>query len=223
MNSELQRLNTRLCLKFKDYISMIATGSIATNDPFMQGRSDNDILLIFENNPEVHLPAIEDILSESELDDTFLLTPLTKEHFIGPKNTTFDFTNRYRSRTLFGEDLVLKAKLPSRETTKKIYTSGLEKVRRRLQSALANTSYWSTEKIRDKFWKQFKHAFMFLAIKGYYNSGEYPINRVDIARQFDSDELRYAVSVLHSIDLRSKEEILGAARGVVSYLDYKNI
>jgi hypothetical protein len=214
---KLKRLNDILINQFKDYISMIAVGSIVTGDPYIEGKSDKDILLIFKDSPENHLDFIEKTLGQIQFDDSYVFTTIPRNEF-GQADSKYSFSNRFRSKTLFGEDLVPLSHLPDTQTIQKTYILGLKEVILRLNIQITNSAFWSVKKIRNKFWTQFKHAFMYLAMKCYYDTNTYPITRKEIVESLQSKELSDVFRVLHSIDQQSKEELISSARQLLNYL-----
>lgn len=216
-HEKLRGLNDDLAQEFQDYISMIAVGSIVTGDPYIEGRSDKDILLMFNNDPTRNIENIGKLITKTSFDDSYVFVALPQKAF-GLANSKYAFSNRFRSKTLFGEDLIPLSKLPNEEVIQKTYEKGLESVTHQLNNNLINSGIWSTEKIRDSFWKQFKHAFMYLAIKSYHQTGEYPQARKDVADKLQSPEVNDVWNTLHSIDQQPKETIIDSAKGLVSYL-----
>lgn len=219
MTSNLEKLHQWASSKYEDYISMVAIGSIAVDDLWIEGRSDHDILLIFERYPTSIYSDLEEYLKGSEFDETYLFTPLLKSVLLGPKNNTHDFSNKFRSKTLYGIDLISEVKLPTREVIQFLYKEGLKDVTRKISHRIAHTSLWSDEKVRDVFWKLFKHSFMYLAIRAYAISGSYPRTRADVAKYYASDELKIALEALNTINEQPRENIISAARNLVYFIE----
>jgi len=211
-------LNDNLRNMTEEYISMIAIGSIATGDPWMEGRSDRDILLVFNQNPSQYSSRIKYIADSLLFNPTYIFTAIKKEEFTGPENSSHDFSHKFRSQILFGADLIGETRLPERERIFEIYSRGIREVTEKLEKKLHYGKLWPVGKIRDVFWKQFKHAFMYLAIKHYYETGYYPKTKQEVADILDSKELQESLRVLHSIDQQPKEEIEEIAKGLLSYL-----
>lgn len=199
---KLEILDRFLRESFSDYLSMIAVGSIVTGDP-----------------AEL-LKEIENIITPFEFDDSYIFTSLDKNNW-GVPCSKYCFSNAFRSKTLFGEDFVKLARLPPKAEVRKIYLEGLRDIFCNINDSLANLGSWSVEKVRDKFWKQFKHAFMYLAIREFFLTGDYPKTRKEISERLGSCEIRNMFDVLHSIDSRSKEEIINCAKSLVVYLESK--
>ncbi|MBI2146055.1 hypothetical protein HYU22_01810 [Candidatus Woesearchaeota archaeon] len=218
MNENLEQLNQWISFKYSDYLSMIAVGSIAVGDTWIERRSDHDILLVFESYPERLASELREHLQNYDFDDSYLFTPLPKEEFIGPLNHSYDFSHKFRSKTLYGVDLISEVKLPLKEVTRALYENGLERVTRRMEHRLANASFWSDAKVRDVFWRLFKHSFMNLAIKAYANSGSYPQRRKDVVEYYAAAELHGALETLNTINNLPKEAIISAADKLIGYL-----
>ena len=208
---KLKKLNSKLKQTYEDYISMIAVGSIVTEDPHIKNRSDNDIVLIFEKVFSSRPSNIEDILSSFDFDESYVFTPLPKSEF-GIPFGKYSFSNKFRSKNLFGKDLIKKAKLPNYEQSKKIYLKGLNSTIHQVENNLTNSKIWDIDKIKDKFWKQFKHAFMYLAIREYCLSGEYPKTRKEITTKINMPKLKETFEVLHNINNKSHVEITNCSK-----------
>jgi len=197
---------------------MIAIGSTVTGDPYIEGRTEDDILLIFNEDPLKEMSLIEKILKKSKFEERYAFSPKPKAEF-GNAESKYSFSDAFRSKTLHGEDLVSQAKLPDKEKTKEIYSNGLKEVKNELYNLILNSKFWTTKKMEDKSWKQFKNLFMYLAIREYSLSGDYPKTRNEISRRLDSISIEGAFNVLHSINNQSKKEIVKCARDVIGYLD----
>jgi len=217
-HKRLGELDEQLHEAFDDYLSMLAVGSIAVGDPWIEGRSDMDILLIFKPDSTIKFPQIEQILGEFDFDDTYEFTAMPRDHF-GQANSKYAFSNRYRTKTLFGPDFVPESELPDDESISDIWAHGLSDDIHRLKKYVANSVFWGVSRIRKKLWKQFKHTFMHLAIRAYGLSGDYPCTRREIVDRSQSPELAEVYEVLHSIDHQEKERIVNSARGLVSFLE----
>lgn len=214
---KLRKFDKNLRETSNNYQSMIAVGSIVTGDIYIVGRSDKDIVLIFNTNPISELPLLEKLVKNSNFDQDYLFTPLPKNAF-GAPNSKYAFSNKFRSKTLHGKDFVKEAILPSKEKTKEMYTKGLESVSHELYNHIINSSLHSIEKIRDKFWKQFKHAFMYLAIKEYYLTNKHPKTRKELSEKLNCKEINKTFEILHSIDQRNKGEIISCAKNLMNYI-----
>jgi len=214
---KLELLHNQLNNNYSNYISMIAVGSIAVGDPYIPNRSDKDILLVFNVDPIHYVEEIKNIIAPIGFDESYVFTPINTE-FGDPNNFRYAFSNRFRSKTLFGRDLVLESVLPASEDIKKIYNRGLKEVFFRLNHCLVNSGNWSENMIRDNMWKQFKHAFMYLAIKEYYVKGKYPLTRKELVDNSNSMEISETLRILHSIDAQSKDSIIECAKNLSGYI-----
>ena len=193
-------------------------GSIAVGDLWIVGRSDRDIVLVFDEYGNQTPLCVKEALRGMPFDDTYQFTPLPIEEFRQPHEPSFAFSGKFRSRVLHGPNVIDQVELPSREQTERIYSEGLEVITRRLASRSANSVIWSEKKVRNEFWKLFKHAFMYLAIKDYHDSGSYPQRRQDLVGRVESSELASTLLTLNSINTVSKEEILRTAENLEKYL-----
>lgn len=218
---KLQVLHEKLRKDYKDYISMIAVGSIAVGDYWIEGRSDRDILLIF-NGQNFTIPFFKkmrrNLEAKAGFDKTYKFVPLPKHILIGPKYNAFDFSNKYRSKTIFGEDLIPQVKLPNKKIIKEMFEEGLEKTRDKMEKSINKSRYYSQEIAQRKFWKLYKHTFMYLAIKNYYQTGFYPETRFKIAQEINSPILFETLQTLNQINKKQKQEIIHNSKNLLEFI-----
>lgn len=217
-NKKLKALYKLLKKNREDYISMIGVGSTITGDPYIEGRTNKDVLLTFNKDYREEASLIEAIVKKFKFEQNYTFTPILKEDF-GRADSKYSFSDKFRSKTLYGEDLVNQAKLPDKEKGREMYSNGFKDLKDKLNNIILNSSNWPSEKVRNKSWEQLKHVFMYLAIKEYYLSGEYPRTRNEVVNKLDSRSIEEAFMVLHSIDMQPKRRIIKCARDVINYLN----
>jgi hypothetical protein len=127
---------------------------------------------------------------------------MEKEYWLKNKQHSHDFSGKFRSKTIYGEDIIENKQIPTKEQAKIIYEKGFEDVKQRIERVLTND--WSEKKIRNMMWKLIKHFFMYQAIKKYVETDTYIKNRKDLGNK----EL---LNILNNIDNIPKEELLKAA------------
>ncbi len=221
MNDQLLKFHNWLTENCGIYLSMVANGSNATGDTWIEGRSDQDILLVFSTNFHGDLEKIKNYLKKSSFTDEYLFVPFTKEDFLRPHNSTHDFSRKFRTKTLFGEELISKVQLPTKEQTYELYSKGLDDFVDRLERRLLNTGFWSEKKVRSVFWKFFKDALMFLQIKHYYETGVYPKTRDELVQSYNSPELVEILGILKGINEVEKNVIIQTAENLFQYLSHQ--
>ena len=197
---------------------MVAIGSIATGDTLVDGRSDYDIVLIFSSSLESDLDKLNHYLGTSKFTDHCFFIPFTKTDFLKSHSSSHDFSDRFRSRTLFGKDLIKEKQLPTAQETYQIYSAGLDREITSIKRRLLNASFWSEAKLRNIFSVCFKHVFMYLAIRIYYDTGYYPRTRKHVANNLNSKAVSLALDILDHINNRSTTEIILAAKSLVPLL-----
>ncbi len=213
----MTRFNDEL-KKIQEYVSLIVEGSIVTNDKWNPTRSDYDIIIIFDELNKEIIQKLENTLKQIDFDDSYFFIPLKKDFFLNPRNNTYDFSSKFKSKTLYGEDLIPNKCLPNNELIYDLYSENLQNLTRRLDQRLINAGFWSEDKTRDVFWKIFKDIFRFLPIMQYYRSGIYPLSRIDTANALNSEILKDVVSTLDNIDNEKKENIIIIAKKLSDYL-----
>ena len=203
----------------EDYLAMLSHGSIATGDPWIPGFSDYDIIIVYKQDPLNNFIKAKAYLEKAKFSDHFHFYPLSEEQLLGRGTNTFGFSNTFRTKLLFGKDVLKRLNLPERKASLQLYWGEIEKEKASLQIFLVNSGYKGVEKIRKEFWTRFKHIFMLLAIKIYADTGKYPPTREEVVKNLKSPpELVLAWQVLHKINEKNKAEILQAAQRLLDYL-----
>jgi hypothetical protein len=218
MNEKLHQFHDWLQEQFDTYVSMILVGSVATRDTWIAGRSDVDILILFENLQDNQNEKIQSYLSIHHFDETYLFLPMVRENWVRNKNHSHDFSGKFRTTTLFGNCIINQKQIPNKEKTLEIYTTGLEVVRRRISRTLINKGIWSEEKIRNIFWKLFKHSFMYLCIKYYHDKNIFPRTRRVLVTLSNFPVLNETLDTLNNIDSKNKSQITLTARKLLDYI-----
>jgi hypothetical protein len=216
---ELEQVHNFLKDNFQEYISLIAIGSITNDDNWIEGRSDKDILIMFESFPNNHIQKINNFLKTTNFDDVYTFVPMLKNYWIPNRKHSHDFSGRFRSKTIYGIDLIPEKQIPSKEDAFNIYSKGLEDVKNRITRTLVNEGIWSEKKIRNVFWKLFKHTFMHLAIKHYYQTENYPNSRNKIVETINEPVLKETLDFLNDIDNREKKDIVNIGTKLLNYLN----
>ncbi|MBW2996367.1 nucleotidyltransferase domain-containing protein [Candidatus Woesearchaeota archaeon] len=218
MNPELKELHDWLESSCPNYISMITVGSYATGDTLIEGRSDNDICLIFNDDFKEYIPKIKEYVLELDFDEEYIISTFEKQDFIGPNGISHDFSHKFRSKVLFGDDFTEEIKLPDRDKIFEIYSNGLKKVKERLKQRLNYGGLWRESKVQKEFWQLFKHTFMHLSIKHYYETGIYPKTRDELVSLLDSPILNKTLITLKNINHKNSEEIFNVAYELSDYI-----
>lgn len=221
MKDQLQKLHNWLTENCGTYISMVANGSNATGDAWIEGRSDYDILLVFSKDFRSELGKIKGHLKHSSFADDYFFVPFTKEVFLQYHNSTHDFSRKFRTKTLFGQDLILEIQLPTKEQAREVYLGNMGSFMDEFERRLLNAGFWSEKKVRSAFWELFKKAFMYLQIKYYSETGIYPRTRDKLVQFSHSPELEETLDTLQKINDAGKDNITQVAERLFLYLDYQ--
>ena len=215
---ELRKFHTWLSAN-QDYLAMLSHGSIATGDPWIPGFSDYDIIILYKKDQLNNFVKAKAYLEKAKFSDHFHFYPLSEEQLLGRGTNTFGFSNTFRTKLLFGKDVLKRLNLPERKASLQLYQGEIEKEKASLQIFLVNSGYKSVEKIRKEFWTRFKHIFMLLAVKIYAETGDYPKTRKEVVKRLNAPaELVDAWDVLHNLPAKSKEEILKSAQRLLEYI-----
>lgn len=216
---ELKKVHKAAISQFSDYKCMIAIGSIATSDFFVKGRSDYDILLIFENDFSNRLDAIKIIFETVSFNDSILLVPLLKSDFLDNHSHSHDFSHKFRSKTLFGDNIIPLKKLPTIQQSKRIVAKGYLEVKNRLIRTVINGNHWSTKKVREMLYREFKHIIMYLAIHQYVKTGIYSIDRKEVTKREKDDRLVKISESLNKMNTQKKAILLDQSRAVLDWIN----
>lgn len=216
---ELKKFHSFLKEHVPGYVSMIIDGSVAVGDTWVPGESDYDVLLIFESDYKKYSNSIREFLKTSSFNDEYLFVPFLKDDYIRSMATRV--TSYFRTKVLFGDDVIQEVESPSREKAKQMSNAGLRTVRSALEHRLMSTEFWSEDKVKKTFHIYFKRAFMYLAIREYAKTGKYPRTRRETAEVLNAPAVTDTLRALEDRDSLSKEESIEIVEGLVEYL--KNI
>lgn len=214
----LDQLNSWLKKNWPSYRAMIEGGSVAAGDPLIEGRSDWEIAIVADEiNPE-GLASLGEFLKTLPQDDRVELVYRITSKLLSPSNDLHYLTGKFRSKTLFGEDLIERIPFPDKDLVEKAWKDGLIKVLGQIDKYLVNASIWSDEKVRKQFRPIFKNIFMFLQMKAWCEDGEYPVTRQNVVDRYHSEELQKMWNTLHSINETNSQDILDTARLASLYI-----
>lgn len=215
---ELEEFHNLLKEHISGYHSMLIDGSVAVGDTWVPGESDYDILLIFEDDYTKYLTFVREYLRSSTFTDEYLFVPFLKEDYTRTFNNAHDFSRRFRTKVLFGEDITQVGELPSHKKCDEIYTAGLKSVLSALEHRLMSAEFWSEEKVKETFHIYFKRAFMYLMIREYVKSEEYPRTRKRTAELIDAPATTGALHALENRADLSKEEVIKIVEELIQFL-----
>lgn len=218
--NNLSNLHEWLKTNCHSYISIIGVGSFVTGDSYIEGRSDKDYLVVFDKILDKDISKLKEYLSNTDFNDVYGFVPMEKDYFLKNKKHSHDFSGKFRTKTLFGEDIIKDKQIPSKDEAYKIINEGVADVMRRLYRILVNENIWSESKIRNISWKLYKHSFMYLAIKIYQDTKIYPKTRIEVVKQLKSKELDKTLNRLNNIDNSNKQEIIETNKKLLDYLNF---
>ncbi len=217
LNKTLKNFHTWL-KKNQDYVAMLSHGSIATNDPWIPGFSDYDITIIYKKDKLENFIKAKAYLKTAKLSDLYHFYPHTITEIQRAGTNTFAFSRVFRTKVLFGKNVLQKQQIPKKKVAQELYNKELENEKLRLQVNLVN-NHKSTKKVRKEFWRIFKHIFMILAIRTYAKTGKYPRTREEVVKKMNSpSELQEAWETLHHINRKTKEEIFHTGQRLINWL-----
>lgn len=219
----LNSLNDWLKDNWSTYRSMIEGGSVAAGDPLIEGRSDWEIAIVADEISPENLNSLGTFLTSLPQDDRIELVYRITDKLLSPSNDLHYLTGKFRSKTLFGEDLISRIPTPDKDIVEKAWRDGLKKVVGQIDKYLVNSSIWSDEKIRKQFRTVFKNIFMFLQMKAWCEYGTFPISRQDTVDMYKSPELKQVWDTLHEINFKGRGVILQTAEQIKQYLNELDI
>jgi hypothetical protein len=211
-NHKLGHLHRALARNVPGYVGMYEAGSTTARDPWVAGRSDRDITIVFSGQVRARLEReLRRQLPALGFNDTYGFTAIPKGRFLATRHDN-DISMKFRGRVLFGEDLIRHKQMPSRALAHQIAQDGLRALRGKFGHCLLNAESWSLELLRDKLYEAFKLFLMYLAADAYAETGRYPKRRIDVARAYGSGELLHIARVVAKVDSTEKVELLSTAR-----------
>lgn len=111
----LEQLDTWLNANWPNYRSMIEGGSVAAGDPQIEGRSDWEIAIVADKISDEDMAKLHDFLATFPQDDRVELVYRITDQLLSHSDDMHYLTGKFRSKTLYGENLIDKIPLPSRE------------------------------------------------------------------------------------------------------------
>jgi hypothetical protein len=221
-NAKLERLHHWLQLNIGRYVGLYETGSLPAGDPWVEGRSDRDVLIVIDGEiSDQDREAIAAQLALFGFNDTYLFNLARRGGFL-QTHSDHDIAMKFRGLTLFGPDLVARKETPSRAFAEQWAEAGLLTLPGRLRIRVLNARCWSLERLRDEIYFLLKQMLLFLADRSYADTGRYPKRRLDVADAYGSNELRELASAMVAIDQASRETLTWLARSAIGVLQRLN-
>jgi hypothetical protein len=221
-NAKLRRLHGWLRLYLERYVGLYETGSVPAGDPWVEGRSDRDILIVVDG--QITSEGVEAISGQLEVvgfTDTYLFN-IARRHGFLRTHSDHDIAMKFRGATLFGEDLLAQKEAPSRVFAERWAEAGLRTMPGKLRIRVMNAPCWSAERLRDDIYFLLKQMFLFLAARSYANTGHYPRRRFDVADAYSSVELRELARDIVTIDRADKASLTESATSAIKALHALN-
>ncbi|NQV89419.1 MAG: hypothetical protein HQ488_03805 [Parcubacteria group bacterium] len=216
-NSELAKLHEWLSSNVDGYVALCEAGSTTAGDPWVEGRSDRDVTIVFsEINKELR-STVQAQLGRVGFDDTYLFIMFPQDYFLETQSEQ-DLSMKFRGETLYGEDLVKLKELPTREFAQDVAHRGLSTMSRKFSTRLLNSDHWSIEHLRDMLYPEFKRLIMYLAAAHYAQTGEYPRRRLDVAEAYNSEELRIIADTIATIESATREILIVTTKHAIGFL-----
>lgn len=218
----LSELDGWLKENWSTYRALIEGGSVAAGDPIDKKRSDWEIAIVADEISADEKAKLREFLSTFPEDNRVMFVLRTTNRLLENRNDLHQLTGKFRSKTLFGEDLTNRIPLPDRSVIESAWSNGLKKSITRIEKFAIN-SQWDDDQVRDEFRGVFKDIFMDLQIKAWYESGTFPVTRKDVVAHYQSEELEEMWKVMHNIDEADRQTILNLAEKVSIYILNKHL
>jgi hypothetical protein len=221
-NAKLERLHHWLQLNIGRYVGLYETGSLPAGDPWVEGRSDRDILIVIDGEiSDQDREAIAAQLALFGFNDTYLFNLARRGGFL-QTHSDHDIAMKFRGTSLFGPDLIAEKEAPSRAFAEHWAKAGLRTLPGKLRIRALNARSWSEERSRDEIYFLLKQMFLFLAYMKYAETGTCPKRRQDVASAYRSTELRQLAQAMATIDEANRESLIRAARSAIAVLQELN-
>jgi hypothetical protein len=217
-NAKIRQLHEWLELSIERYVGLYETGSLTAGDPWVEGRSDRDILIVIDAQISGEdLDAIAAQLKLIGFNDIYLFNVVRKQDFL-QTHTDYDIGMKFRGTTLFGQNLLPWKETPSLGFADQWATKGLRAIPAKLRIRALNGRCWSVEHLRDEVYFLLKQLFLCLAYRRYADTGHFPRRRRDVADAYGSAELRRLEENLGTIDQADKESLVRIAKSAIDVM-----
>jgi hypothetical protein len=217
-NRKLLRLHRWLERDAEEYCGIYDIGSVASGDPWIDGRSDRDIMIVFDGllAPKFR-ERIAPRLPLLGFNDKYTFNLARKDGFLGT-HSHYDIAIKFRGQVVYGDDLIAAKETPTREFAGSLGQAGLRAMTPRIQVRLLNARSWSLERLRHELYVYLKLMFLHLADRHYATTGIYPARRRQVADAYGSPELRRVAGQLRKIDQLDTQALIGIGQLAVSFL-----
>lgn len=186
----------------KNLISVLITGTGAVPEDFIEGISDYDIALVIIDKSK----KVQELVSEFELGDNFLLNIITADQ-LELDSGLWPFNDKFRTKCLYGKDLVARVELPSSSAAKARLKTFIQIQENKLFSRVANFRFWSEEKVKKESYSLIKHILFAYSIYYFLKRGIFLRSRQDIYKD-GSEAAKQLAVLLHNWLQVKKEHII---------------
>lgn len=224
MNSKLAIFSEWLQANLTHFAALVEEGSVATDDPYQAGYSDNDLQVVVYDDLKNEMLAVREWLAQNPLGDTYLVSPrLYSEYIVG--DSLNDLSLKFRAHVIAGVDVVSEKQAPNRTKAKDIGENGLIYLKKRLERRWLNLAHWSDNYARHKNYEVYKNFFVFYAAWHYGNTGYYPVSRAEVAAtiadtQLADDVLRVTNNIAHATK-NQQNKAIESASSIIETTFYK--
>lgn len=185
-------------------ISVLITGTGAIEQDFVEGYSDYDIALVVHQKSKDVQKAVGQLL----LDDRFLINIITPDQ-LELDSGLWPFSDKFRTKCLYGKDLVSRVELPSSSASKARLKAFIIIQENKLFSRVANVRFWSEGKIKKEAYVILKHVLLSYSIYHFLKNGVFPKSRKEIY-SCGSDAVKQLTVLMHNWLSVKKDHILEA-------------
>ncbi len=176
--------------------SILVTGTAAIPEDFVEGISDYDIALVVKDKSKSVKEAISALGKSLSLTDDFQINVITEDQARDNRGL-WAFSDKFRTKCVFGKDLVSHVNLPSTDESKSRLLTYIKIHENRLFNRSANFSFWSEPKIKKEAYKLAKHILFSYSIYYFLRNGNFLRNRREIYENGSQAAKQLSVLLYH--------------------------
>jgi len=129
---------------------MIEGGSVAAGDPQIEGRSDWEIAIVADKITDEDMDRLRNFMATLPQDDRVEIVYRITDQLLSHSNDMHYLTGKFRSKTLYGENLIDKIPLPSRDVIESFWLDRLKMTVKQIDKV---NFVFMGPKISNRYWR----------------------------------------------------------------------